>query len=254
MKYVLLLFLCLAGPALALPVFKVVHVEGAGVTAKEGDLLSGGQEIRTDAKSSVLLELTSGGLIFVKPGSHLKILDEHKVHLHTGGMWARFATQLQPFRIETQGGSLAIKGTEFVVDTSEGGEGQVTLAEGKVDYVDHGNRALALEPGQQLSQVSQDGQLVSLTGLPWEVQKAVDDVHSGKLKLSALDEVALLLESSRTKYLKDELNSARNKLENIERKMDHKRAYLGKMFEDNYTERIGTVPTEVAVRMQSWNP
>ena len=156
---------------------------------------------RTDAKTAAAIELMVGGRIGIKKNSEILLLNANeagvvengvarKIQLKSGGMWAKFAKQDKgkKLTIQTRGGVMGIKGTEFTVDTNEeNGQTDIELVEGSVDYTDNDGESHELEPGQKLVQFSKNGRLHVLTGLPDEVDREVSNFLNDLIPIDQLD-------------------------------------------------------------------
>ncbi len=231
----------LLGPVAAKPtkdavVGKVVSVEGKSLQAqREGKgkwdkaaVESPGfvkDHFKTDANTSAALDLFVGARVGVKKGSEIVLLSEddagvvengnvRKIQVKSGGIWAKFEKQKAPVTIQTRGGVMGIKGTEFTVDESQDGQTQVILLEGKVDYQEdkEGGKSYEMEPGQKLTQFDKDGETYTVKGEPSEVDKTVSDVFAGVINVSDLDSVQGILNKNWAALPQDVINGSINNL------------------------------------------
>ncbi len=124
------------------------HQAGAFVP-KRNDPLEPGNIIVTGQNSRVVISLSDGGQITVLPNSQVvlkKFLVPHsarelleilmgrvlvKIH-HAGG-------KPNPYRLNSPTASIAVRGTEFIVDVLSGGETLVVVREGLVEVWSHNN-------------------------------------------------------------------------------------------------------------------
>lgn len=95
----------------------------------------------TDANTVAALEFLIGGRVGINKGSDVEIVDERSVAdgktpvkrivLKKGGLWVKAdAKQLkQPLEIQTNGGVMGIKGTEFTVETQADGSDRICCFE-----------------------------------------------------------------------------------------------------------------------------
>lgn len=162
---------------------------------------------RTDGSTAAGLELLLGGRVGLKKGSEIVLLSEgeagsvegnrvNKIVLNSGGAWAKFQKQDKPLTIQTRGGVMGIKGTEFTVETSDNGETEIVLLEGSVDYTDNNGESSELVPGQKLKQFEKDDELYVVKGEPSAVDKAVDDFLKGLVPLTDITSVQGVLNTN----------------------------------------------------------
>lgn len=172
----LLLFGLLAAPALAQEnVAKVVEIkevkpgasklnysrDGKGPWAAFVNMDGKTKDVFiTDANTAAALELDLGGRIAIKQNSQIEIVSERsvkdasknvkKLKVTKGGVWAKCGQMREPLEIQTTGGVMGIKGTEFVVDTTSGGNTTVSLLEGSIEVTDPGGKPIGtMKPGDQ---------------------------------------------------------------------------------------------------------
>jgi hypothetical protein len=116
---------------------------------KRNDHLQPGNRIETGPNSRVVISLSDGGQITVLPNSKVVLKDflvAHsarelldilvgrvlvKIH-HVGG-------KPNPYRLNSPAASIAVRGTEFIVDVLPGGETLVVVREGLVEVWSHNN-------------------------------------------------------------------------------------------------------------------
>jgi hypothetical protein len=233
------LSLCLAagllfGPALAQPtkddvVARVFDVKGDSLQVQregqskweKGKKDTAGfikDHFRTDKATTAALELLIGARVGIKPNSEIVLLSEdaagqvdgknvRKIKLNSGGVYAKFHKQDKPLTIQTRGGVMGIKGTEFSVETDEN-QTSITLLEGDVDYTPASSEETStegtteasegvakepepidLEPGQKLTQFEKDGETHVVKGEPSEVDKAVNDFLNDLVPIANINSV-----------------------------------------------------------------
>ncbi len=100
--------------------------------------------VRTGAGSVATLEFDVGGRIGLNDDSEIQIVGERGVEevgktgfrrliLRAGGVWARVTRQTDELQVQTSGGVMGVKGTEFVVETAEDGPTTLSVFEGTVE-------------------------------------------------------------------------------------------------------------------------
>jgi len=100
--------------------------------------------VRTGAKSVATLEFDVGGRVGVNQDSEIQIVGERqyeavgqegfrRILLKAGGIWARVTRQRSELQVQTSGGVMGIKGTEFVVETAPDGPTTLSVLEGSVE-------------------------------------------------------------------------------------------------------------------------
>lgn len=122
---------------------------------------------RTDKNTLAALEFLIGGRVGVNQGTDVEIVNERSVAggqlevkrivLKTGSMWVKAdaKTLKQPIEIQTNGGTLGIKGTEFTVAVEEDGTVEVncfesTSTQGGVEVRDAAGQLVGTaRPGDQ---------------------------------------------------------------------------------------------------------
>jgi len=104
-------------------------------------------QLKTDAKSVADIEFLIGGHVGINENTVIEITGEREVKditkrgvgqrivLKAGAIWAKFGGQRQDLQFQTQGGVLAIKGTEFVIEENNNiKETKIYVLEGEVRY------------------------------------------------------------------------------------------------------------------------
>lgn len=194
---------------------------------------------RTDAQTTAALELLVGARVGIKKNSEIALLSDkeagtidgkkvRKIALSSGGIYAKFHKQEQPITIQTRGGVMGIKGTEFNIDTQDDGQTEVTLLEGSVDYTydkkpssapseatensepDDQNETVELVPGQKLSQFEKDGELYVVKGEPDQVDSAVADFIRGNVPIANIHSVQDALNTNWANLGPDTVNNIIN--------------------------------------------
>ena len=123
---------------------------------------------QTNQTTAAALELLLGGRVGISPNSEIEIISERnvrdakaskRIYLRRGGMWVKASRLKEPLEIQTNGGVMGIKGTEFVVETSSSSETSVSVLEGAVEIVGTDGKVLGqAKPG--------DKYLLSLNAVP----------------------------------------------------------------------------------------
>lgn len=217
-------------------VVRVYYVEGPKLEYQKGGggKWTGGKKdmagfvkdhFRTDKSTAAGLELLLGGRIGIKKGSEIVLVSDgeagvvengkvNKIVLNSGGAWAKFQKQdpNQKLTIQTRGGVMGIKGTEFVVETADSGETEITLLEGSVDYTDNNGNQSQMVPGQKLEQFEKDDELYVVKGEPKEVDEAVIAFQSGSRPITDIDTVQEVLNTNWANLPQDVINGSINSL------------------------------------------
>jgi hypothetical protein len=123
----------------------------------------------TDNNTIATLEFLIGGRVAISKGADIEIINEHSVAdskvsvkrivMKTGTLWVKAdAKQLkQPLEIQTAGGVMGIKGTEFTVDANPSGNVEVCCFEsnssqGGVELRDSSGKVVSLvKPGDEVT-------------------------------------------------------------------------------------------------------
>jgi len=114
----------------------------------------------TDANTAAALELDLGGRVAIKQNSSIEIVSERsvkdasktvkKLKVNKGGVWAKCGQMKESLEIQTTGGVMGIKGTEFIVDTTSNGNTTVSLLEGSIEVSDPNGKPIGtMKPGDQ---------------------------------------------------------------------------------------------------------
>jgi hypothetical protein len=176
---------------------------------------------RTGKDTTAVLELLVGARVGIKKGSEIVLLSEdaaghvdgknvRRIQLNQGGVYAKFNKQEKPVTIQTRGGVMGIKGTEFSVETEDDGETTVTLLEGSVDYTDEKGQTSEMVPGQKLRQFKKDDELYVVKGEPSEVDKTVADFLSGAIPITNIHSVQDALNTNWANLGPDTVNNIIN--------------------------------------------
>src|SRR5215475_5203716 len=120
-----------------------VNPQSGAFAPKRNDPLEPGNIIETDRNSRVVISLSDGGLITILPNSKVVLKNFPVPHSarelleimvgrvlvkirHTGG-------KPNPYRLNSPAASIAVRGTEFIVDVLLSGETLVVVREGQVE-------------------------------------------------------------------------------------------------------------------------
>lgn len=131
--------------------------KGAWTTALVNTMAAVGDHLKTDAKTEATLEFLLGGRANLDTGTEIAILNSkdakvvaQTVQLNSGSIWAQFDKQKSPVQIQTAGGVMGIRGTEFVVSVDPQGETELSLIEGEVEVTDAQGQTSIVRPGQRV--------------------------------------------------------------------------------------------------------
>ncbi len=110
---------------------------------KRGDVLTPNDEIDTRGGGRIVIELTDGSLITVLPGSRVVFGDyrfassiRQLFEIMVGRVRVKinhYSGKPNPYRVNSPTASIAVRGTEFSVAVTAGGETQVVVYEGLVE-------------------------------------------------------------------------------------------------------------------------
>lgn len=100
--------------------------------------------LRTGSGSVATLDFDVGGRVGINDDSEIQIVGERGVEevgqggfrrlvLQAGGIWARVTRQTDELQVQTSGGVMGVKGTEFVVETTRDGPTTLSVLEGAVE-------------------------------------------------------------------------------------------------------------------------
>lgn len=115
---------------------------------------------QTNASTVAALEFLLGGRVGINKDSEIEIVTEKsvkdakttvkKVLIRKGGIWAKTSGLKEPLEIQTNGGVMGIKGTEFVIDSQPNGETSVAVLDGAVEVTDLNGKVIGqAKPGDQ---------------------------------------------------------------------------------------------------------
>jgi FecR protein len=123
--------------------------KSAGFIPKRNDPLEPGNIIETGRNGHVVISLSDGGLITVLPNSKVvlkKYLVPHSARELLDIWWGRVLVKIHhaggkpnPYRLNSPSASIAVRGTEFIVDVLPSGETLVLVREGLVEVWSHNN-------------------------------------------------------------------------------------------------------------------
>src|SRR5262245_30245707 len=120
-----------------------VNPQSGAFAPKRNDPLEPGNIIETDPNSRVVISLSDGGQITVLPNS--KVVLNNFIVAHSARelldiWWGRVLVKIHhaggkpnPYRLNSPAASIAVRGTEFMVDVLPGGETLVVVREGLVE-------------------------------------------------------------------------------------------------------------------------
>lgn len=113
-------------------------------------------QFKTGPNTVAALEFFIGGRVAVVPGSEIEIVTDHsianktslkRVLLKSGGLWMKSSKLKEPLEIQTNGGVMGIKGTEFTVE-AVGEHTTLSVLEGSIEVSDQQRQLLGYaEPG-----------------------------------------------------------------------------------------------------------
>jgi len=127
---------------------------------KRGDVLTPDDEIDTRGGGRIVIELTDGSLITVLPGSRVVFGDyrfasslRQLFKITVGRVRVKinhYSGKPNPYRVNSPTASIAVRGTDFSVAVTAGGETQVVVYEGLVEVTSLSNtrRHALVEPGR----------------------------------------------------------------------------------------------------------
>lgn len=138
------------------PILRLINIQGAGIqrrAAKDTKWYQAflgtegyvSDHFKTDANTVAALEFAIGGRVAISKDTEIEVISERNVHaisppqrvlMRKGHLWMRSVRPLaRPLEIQTNGGTLGIKGTEFTVEALPE-ETQVAVVEGSVEVKD----------------------------------------------------------------------------------------------------------------------
>ena len=113
-------------------------------------------QFKTGPETVAALEFFIGGRVAVVPGSEIEIVTDHsiadrtrlkRVVLKSGSIWMKSGKLKEPLEIQTNGGVMGIKGTEFTVE-AVGEQTTLSVMEGSVEVSDLQRQLIGYaEPG-----------------------------------------------------------------------------------------------------------
>ncbi|HXE71892.1 MAG TPA: FecR family protein, partial [Candidatus Nitrosotenuis sp.] len=118
--------------------------------------------VKTGAGSTAALELDAGGRIGLNPNTEVEIVGPTEVEaqnqgtfkrlvLKAGALWARVTRRKEEVQVQTSGGVMGIRGTEFVVDTTREGDTTLMVLEGKVEVTPTEGEPLVAGEGAEVT-------------------------------------------------------------------------------------------------------
>lgn len=175
-KNATLLFLLLLGPVLGKPVARVESIEGKknlyyqvnpkapwyrSHVEQNADI---GNRFKTDAASTASIRFFLGGKVGLGKGCEVEVVNirdaktiSEGLSLQKGDYWLKFDKDKikqqgsGPVRIQTAGGVMGIRGTEFVLQVQEDGSTKLSLIEGEVEVQPVGGDQVAATPGMRIT-------------------------------------------------------------------------------------------------------
>lgn len=178
---------------------------------------------KTSRDTVAALEFFIGGRVGVNRDTEIEIVTERSVAdqnigtqriiLHNGGLWMKSGKLKKPLEIQTNGGTMAIKGTEFTLETNPAAT-NLNVLEGSVEVQDAQRRLLALaEPGDS----------VQLSGAlpprrehkdPAELRRQIEESSLGEAIALVREELQGIQEDmQRVRSLSEQLDEAVNAME-----------------------------------------
>ena len=144
-------------------------------------------KLKTDANSYANIEFLSGSLISVNQNTTIQITGIkdatdvtersfiQNVIITSGEIWAKITQQQEEIEFQTNGGTVAIKGTEFVIEEDpDKEETYVSVLEGTVAFRDKDNNETLYNAGEQVKIALQKIEEVKKF-LPQELRKELED-------------------------------------------------------------------------------
>lgn len=158
----LLMVLGLLGLAQAEPVVRVSSIDGPGkLEIKDGAAwhrahvemdAEQGDQLKTSDDTMASLRFHLGGRANLDKGTHVQIVSERDIKiLKSGTFWGKIDSLKRgdEVRIQTAGGVMGIKGTEFVV-TVDGDNTTLSLLEGEVEITPAQGEKYTARPGSKV--------------------------------------------------------------------------------------------------------
>lgn len=175
---------------------------------------------RTSPNTVAALEFFIGGRVGLSKDTEIEVITDRSVHdmgsvrriiLHNGALWAKSGRLRQPLEIQTNGGILGIKGTEFVLESSNGNT-ELAVLEGAVDVSDTNAQPVGTAgPGDSFSLRSEEPQWQKRHRDPEELRRELEESPVGQAIAIIQEEIQLVrrdLSSAgeRLQHLQDMLN------------------------------------------------
>ncbi len=120
--------------------------------------------LKTEANSYADIQFATGGLVAVNENTTIQITGTGEVAdqterslvdtiiITTGEIWAKITQQQEEIQFQTNGGTVAIKGTEFVIEENpETEETVVSLFEGQISFQDNNNQETVYNAGDEIT-------------------------------------------------------------------------------------------------------
>ena len=117
-------------------------------------------QFKTDAQTVAALHFTLGGEDGINKDSVVEVVSDRSVSggkdpsrllLRKGGIWANISHEKDTkMQIQTNGGVMGIKGTEFVIEADESGATDISVINGEVSWQPNGAKEpVAIKAGQE---------------------------------------------------------------------------------------------------------
>lgn len=178
---------------------------------------------KTSKDTVAALEFFIGGRVGVNKDTEVEIVSERsvaernlsiqRIMLHSGAIWLKSGKLKKPLEIQTNGGTMAIKGTEFTLETSSEAT-QLNVLEGSVEVQDAQRRLLALaEPGDSI-QLTPTAPPRREHKDPAELRRQIEQSPLGEAIALVREELQGVQEDlNRVRNLSEQLDEALNALE-----------------------------------------
>ncbi len=156
---------------------------------------------KTDARTVAALEFYIGGRVGVSPNTDIEIVSERSVSdvdppvqrviLRDGTLWLKSSRKLtRPLEIQTNGGTMGIKGTEFTLEAHPDGEVKLAVLHGTVEVKDDSQKFLGVAVAGDVYELKKGQEPVHKTFSLEEIQARTRDI----LKATRLDSVAFSMD------------------------------------------------------------
>ncbi len=222
---------------------------------------------KTSPETIAALEFFIGGRVGINKDTEVEVTSERSVAdrgtspqriiLHAGTIWMKSQRLRRPLEIQTNGGTMGIRGTEFVVDAGPDNT-QLSVLEGSVEVKDAQRNFIGLaEPGD-VYQLSLSGPAKKDHVDPQELRKSLVSSPFGA-ELEAIEVWSLQMG---VQSLKSDLTNFSDKLDSLLRATEQPKIQLGKPYQDAIlkTPELGGVSNpQASLSPQSqpvfrWNP